>query len=280
MVNESKKELVQELVRDILQYPIIGLVDLHNLPAKQYQTMRSLLNKRNVKIRMARKRLLERALIESKRGNIDQLTAKLRGMPALIFTQDNPFALYNTIQKNKSPAAAKPGQTVNNEIMVKAGPTSFAPGPIISELAAVGIKTKVEGGKLTIMQDTMVAKEGDIVSQKLAETLKRLDIKPMEIGLNLVAVWENGVVFNAKQLHIDEAQYSSNFTSAAQWAINLAVEIAYPTADTTDLLLQRAYRDAKGLAIEQNIITAETLPDILAKADREAASVKKSAGVE
>ncbi len=280
MVNERKKELVQQLVRDIQEYPIIGVANLQSLPAKQYQMMRSMLSKKGVKMKMARKKLLQRALAESKKSSMEQLTAKLKGMPALVFTKENPFALYGMIQKNKSPAAAKPGQTVNKEIVVKAGPTSFAPGPIISELASVGIKTKVEGGKLTIMQDTTVAREGDIVSQKLAETLKRLDIRPMEIGLDLVAVWENGLVFDAKQLHIDEAEYAQNILNCAQWAMNLAIDVAYPTVDTTEMLLQKAFREAKAVAVEQNIITEETLSDILAKADAQAASVKESAGVE
>ena len=62
--------------------------------------------------------------------------------------------------------------------MIHAGPTSFAPGPIISELAAVGIKTKVEGGKLAVIQDTVIVREGQVISQKVSETLKRLDIRP------------------------------------------------------------------------------------------------------
>jgi len=71
-------------------------------------------------------------------------------------------------------------------------------------------------------------KEGDTITSNLAETLKRLDIKPMEVGLDLVAVWEDGVIFGAKQLHVDEAEYTQKFTQAAQWAMNLAVQAAIP----------------------------------------------------
>src|SRR3989338_8365771 len=102
----------------------------------------------------------------------------------------------------------------------------------------------------------------------------------MEIGLNIVAVWENGVVFNAKQLHIDEAEYTQNFAQAAQWAFNLAVEIAYPTADTTEVLVQKAFREAKALSIDQNIITDLTAGDILIKVERQAISIKDTAGIE
>jgi large subunit ribosomal protein L10 len=277
MVNEKKKELVLKTIEAIQKYPIVGVVNMENLPAQQLQKMRAMLRTKGVKIVMLRRKLITLALNEaSKAGkkNIEQLIEKMKTMPALIFTNDNPFTLYGTIQKNKSEAPAKAGQTLPKDVVVPAGATNFAPGPIISELAAVGIKTKVDNGKLTIIEDTTVAKDGDVVSPKLAETLKRLDIKPMEIGLDLVAVWENGLVFNAKELHIDEAEYIDNLTQAAKWAMNLAMESGYTTKETVELLLQKGHREAKAVAIEAAVINDDTRDDILAKSEREAQSLK------
>jgi len=279
MVSPEKQQQVQQLVQKLKEYPIIGVVNLENLPAAQFQVMRKNLLESGVVISVARKRLLQRALQESKKDHLDQLQEKLEGMPALLFSKGNPFALYSTLQKSKSEAPAKPGQKAPRDIMVKAGPTSFAPGPIISELAAVGIKTKVEQGKLSVIADTIIVKEGETISPKVAETLKRLDIKPMEIGLNLVVVWENGLVFAAKQLHIDEAEYAQKLTTAAQWAMNLAIEAAYPTQETAETLLQKAFREAKALGLEQNILTEETRGEILAKLERAAVAVKQEANL-
>ncbi len=280
MVSYAKQQLVLTISKEIQGSSVVGIVNMENLPAQQLQRMRSLLLREGVKMVMARKRLLLRALQESKKEKIEQLEEKIRGMPALILSNSNPFTLYALLQKNKSEAPAKTGQTSPKEIVVKSGPTNFAPGPIISELAAVGIKTKVEGGKLSIIQDVIVAKEGDTITAKLAETLKRLDIKPMEIGLNIVAVWENGIVFNAKQLHIDEAEYTQNLIHAAQWGFNLAMEIAYPAAATMEMLLQKAFREAKALSIEQNLLADATAGEILNKAERQAVSIKDTAGIE
>ena len=280
MVSEAKKKLVQELVHDITENPIIGVVNFENLPARQLQNMRETLLKSGVTIKMARKKLLRRALTESKQENIEQLSEKIKGMPALLFTKDNPFTLYATIQKNKSAAPAKAGQTAPKDIVVKEGATNFAPGPIISELAAVGIKTKVDGGKLAIVEDVVVAKEGDEISEALAGMLTRLDIQPMEVGLDLVSVWEKGTVFEAKQLYIDEAEYVDNFTQAAQWAFNLAMNAAYPTAETAELLVVKAFTDAKGLALEQDILTDLTAGLIVEKAQRQALSLQETAKVE
>ncbi|MBU0470066.1 MAG: 50S ribosomal protein L10 [Nanoarchaeota archaeon] len=280
MVSEKKIQLVTELIKDIKSYPIVGIVNFQNLPAQQLQKMRSMLKGKGVKMSMARKKILLLALNESGKDNIKQLAEKVRGMPALLFSKDNPFTLNSIIEKNKSEAPAKAGQTAPKDIVVKAGATSFAPGPIISELAAVGIKTKVENGKLAIISDTTVAKEGAEISQKLADTLKRLDIKPMEVGLDLVAVWEDGLVFDAKQLHIDEKEYEQNIILAAQWALNLALEAGVLTAETTGLMLQKAYREAKAVAVEAAVMTEETKEEILAKSEREALSVKKEANIQ
>ena|SRR3989344_2825765 len=280
MVSEIKKKLVQRITAAVKDYPVVGVVNLQSLPAQQLQKMRALLLKNGVEIVMARKRLLYRSLDNSGNENIEQLRDKIKGMPALLFSRSNPFTLYKSIQKNKSEAAAKAGQIAPKDIIVKAGPTNFAPGPIISELAAAGIKTKVESGKLAIIDNVTVAKEGTEISAKLAETLKRLDIKPMEVGLNLVAVWEKGIVFDAKQLHIDEAEYINKITEAARWSINLAVEAAITSPETTELLLQKAFREAKAIALEQHILIDETKEEILSKIEAQAKFLKEAAKLE
>jgi large subunit ribosomal protein L10 len=279
MVSNKKKTLVQSLISKIKSNPIVGVVNLHSLPAQQLQNMRAMLRNKEVDLVMARRKLIIRALKEADIKNIDALIAKVTGMPALLFTDSNPFSLASLIQKNKSEAPAKAGHIAPKDITVSAGMTSFAPGPIISELAAAGIKTKVTNGKLEIIADTIIAKEGDEITAKLAETLKRLDIKPMEVGLDLVAVYEDGLVFESKQLIVDEEEYTQNITQAAQWAMNLALEAAYPCAETAELLLQKAFREAKAVAVEGAVLNDDTRDELLAKVEAQANSVKAKANL-
>ena len=96
----------------------------------------------------------------------------------------------------------------------------------------------------------------------------------MEVGLNLVAVWEDGLVFSAKQLYVDEKEYAQNFAQAATWAMNLAVEAAYPTLETTELLLQKAFREAKAVGVEYVIVNKDTSDEIIARSERQALSLK------
>jgi len=280
MVAEKKKQFVQQLTEQIKSHSVLALVNMQHLPAQQLQNMRYTLRQKGIILTMARKKLLQLALKNSQKKNVEQLIEKIKGMPALLLAKENPFTLYAILQKSKSAAPAKPNQEAPTDIVVPAGKTNFAPGPIISELANVGIKTKVDGGKLAILENTTVAKEGETISSKLAEMLKRLDIKPMEVGLDLVAALEEGKIFDAKQLHIDEAEYLNNITTAFQEALNLSVELALPTTDNIELLLQKAFQESRSLSLDQDILTDLTTEEILAKTEQQALSLKDSAKIE
>ena len=237
-VADYKKEIVNKLVDLINQNPIIAIVNMENLPAPQLQNMRAQLRS-NFVITMTKKRLIKLAFekTKSKKHGVEKLEAYLGGMPALIFTKENPFKLSRTLQKNKSPAPAKAGQTAPRDIVVSKGATSFAPGPIIGELALAGIKAGVEAGKVTIKEDIVVANAGDKIKPKVAEILTRLGIQPMEVGLDLVAVYENGLIYGRDVLSVDEKEYKNRLANASRWAFNLANYVSYPTKGTIKLLI-------------------------------------------
>lgn len=263
-VSQQKKDVVSEFTELIDKYKIVGAVNMENLPAKQLHNMRVKLRD-SVLIKMSKRRLLKVAIEKAKKEGIQELTPYLKGMPALLFTNESPFTLFKTLKKNKSTTAIKGGQIAPNDITVPAGPTNFAPGPIIGELGGVGIKAGIDGGKVAIKQDSLVAKEGDVVSAKLAAILTRLGIEPMEVGLDLTAVYENGEILTKAVLDIDEDAYIADITSAAGWAFNLAVESAYPTLDTAEVLLQKAFSESRNLAINEYILTDMTAGDTLAR---------------
>jgi len=209
------------------------------------------------------------------RVGIEKLDEYIKiGMPALLFTKENPFALYKTLKKSKSKAAAKPGQTAPYDLVIPAGPTPFSPGPVISEFAQIGVKAGVEGGKVAIKQDAVVAKLGEPITSGVASMLARLGITPMEIGLNLLAVYEKGTVYPKSVLDIDETKFMQDLTNAIMSGLNLAVDVAYPTTDTTELLLQKAWREAKAVAIEGSILASGIVEDVLGNAERIAISMK------
>lgn len=279
-VSKYKKDVVANLVKLIIEYPIIGALNMESLPAPALQKIKAQLREKAI-LTMTKRRLMKVAFEEAEKTKpgILAIVEHLKGMPALMFTKENPFTIYNTIKKSKSPAPAKAGQTAPKDIEVKAGVTPFLPGPVIGELGAFGIKTGVEGGKVAIKEDKVVVKEGEEISIALAGILSRLGIEPMEVGLDITAVYEEGVIYGRSVLDIDEDKFLANLGQAATWARNLAIDIAYLTKDTIELLLIKAYKNTKALALEANILADGVKEDILAKAERQMQSLKSIANV-
>ncbi|RLE46059.1 50S ribosomal protein L10 [Candidatus Woesearchaeota archaeon] len=271
---ESKKQVVAKIIKLAKENPIIGIINMENLPAGNLQKIKAKL-RGQIELVMTRKTLIKLALKELKLKNGDKLIESLKGMPALLFTKENPFKIYKIIKQNKSPAPAKPGQIAPYDITIPAGPTPFGPGPIISEFAQLGIKAGVEGGKVAIKEDTVVVKEGEPIKEKLAGMLQKLGIEPMEIGLNLTLVYEKGTIYPKKVLDIDEKQFMQDIITAASKARNLALEIGLATKDTIEELLIKANRQAKQLAKEGNILTKENIGEILGKAQAQAQEIQK-----
>jgi len=279
-VAEYKKKIVKDIADLIMKYPIIGAINVENIPAPQMSIMRAKLRGR-AELRMTKRRLIKLAIaqVKDKKKGIGDIEKHLLGLPALLFSNENPFKLFALLKKNQSPAPAKPGQTAPFDIIIPAGPTPFAPGPIISEFGAVGIKTGVEGGKVSVKSDSIVAKQGDKIKPKVAELLARLDVKPMKIGLDLVAVYENGIIYGKDVLNIDEEEFAAKLGNCRRWAFNLAIFTAYPTKDTTKHLIGKAFRDARAICVSQGIVADKIIGDLLAKAEMQASGLKQTANI-
>lgn len=272
-VSETKKRTVDEFTKLIQEYPVIAIVDVENLPAKQLMLMRSSLRGKAY-LRLTKHRLMKIALEKSGKKEIEKLADHFKGMPAMLFSKDNPFTLFKILKKNKSSAPIKAGQTTPKDILVKKGGTNFAPGPIIGELGAFGIKAGIENGKVAIKEDKLVAKEGDTINAKLAEILQRLEIYPMEIGLNLTAAYENGQILTKNVLDIDEEAFLESIKQAYTEALKLTITTVIPTKDNITMLIQNAHKNASALAIEQMILTTDNKEQILAKVEAQATNVK------
>ncbi len=277
-VAEQKKKWVAELASLMVNNKVVGVVNMENLPAKQLTIMRAKLRDR-VQIKMAKRRFINIAIDQAKsqKKDLEKLKPLLKGMPALIFTKENPFGLAKTLKQNKSKAAAKAGQTAPANIVIPAGPTQFAPGPIISDLSSIGLKTGVEGGKVSVREEKTVIKEGEKFTQKLADVLGKLGMTPMEIGLALTAVYEDGIIYGKDILAIDQTQLLNDLKRAAQEALAVSIEAEYATKDNITQLIARSFNEAKHVAIAHQVITDVVTEHMIKQATREAKNIAKHA---
>lgn len=249
-VSEAKKKEVERLVKLLKEAKNIGIVDLTSLPSAQFQKLKSKL-KDKLAITVSKKSLIKIALerLKAEKKGIEKLEESLENcMPALLMTEQDAFKVAKALNKNKSNMAAKPGQVTPKDIIIPEGPTSFPPGPIIGELGQAGIIAAVEDGKIVVKQEKLLAKSGDILNEKQTSVLDKFGIEPMEIGLNLRSIFQDGQIFKSDVLSISEKEYIENLQNSYTEALNLAVFVAYPTQETTEILLQKAEREAIALS--------------------------------
>ena len=264
-VAEWKKEEIKELKTLIESHPVVGMADLSDIPAPQLQKMRQSL-RGNAKIKMSRKTLMDLALNDSGKTKVETLSNYMDGQPALIFTEMNPFKLYKILEGSKTPAPARAGSISLDDIVVPKGDTGFMPGPILGELQKIGIPAKIEKGKIVITEDKTIVAEGEEISRDVASMLTRLDIYPMEVGIDLKAAYEDETIYTSDILTIDEEQTLSDVQKAYAQAINLSINAVVFNSVSTPALISKAAGEALNLALNAEVITSKTTDLLLAKA--------------
>ena len=264
-IPEWKREEVDELVEFIDSYASVGIVGVAGIPSRQLQAMRRELHG-SAGVRMSRNTLTTRALEEVDDG-VEALTEYVSGQVALVGTNDNPFGLFKQLEASKTPAPINEGEVAPNDIVIPEGDTGVDPGPFVGELQTVGASARIMDGSIKVTEDSTVLEEGEVVDNDLANVLVELGIEPKEVGLDLRAVYSEGVLFEPEELELDVDEYEADIRSAAAAARNLSVNAAYPTAATAGTLLAKASGEAKSVGLFAEIESPDVVPDLIGKAD-------------
>jgi len=258
-----KVNQIEELKKVISSHRVLAIANFEKVPANLMQKIKREL-KGSAELRVVKKTLLNLAL-DSVGGGCKKLKEYAKGQVAIIATNENPFKIYKKLESLKVDSPLKPNQISPIDVVVKEGPTSLPPGPAMAELQMAGIPAAVEKGKVVIKKAATVVKAGEVVKPEVAKALEKLNIKPLKIGLETLAVYD-GVILTPELLKIDEESVLKDFQNAYRIAINLAVNCCYVTKETAEILLIKGYMDARNLAINAGILEKELMPDLLIKA--------------
>lgn len=244
-----KKDEVKEITQILVENPVLAVVSIGSIPSPNMQKIRAGLRGK-AQVRSGKNNLLQIALdeAEKERPGVKELEKLMAGQTALVGTKLNPFALYKQFTASRTRAAAKAGQAAPFDIEVQKGDTPFKPGPIVGELQKAGIPAAIDSGKVVIKSTKTVVKKGEAISADLAMALDKLGIHPIEIGLDVKGVWENGVIYKADVLAIDETKFRSDLAAAVRSALGVALEIGWATKTTIGPLVGKGVKSALAVA--------------------------------
>ncbi|MEM3403705.1 MAG: 50S ribosomal protein L10 [Nitrososphaeria archaeon] len=261
----TKKEQMFKNIQSLSkEYKYICIARLEKIRSVQLMMLRKMLRD-DTKLSVIKNRVALKALKEAKLEGIEKIEDKFSGQILLIFTNQNPFKLSILLSRNKVSLPAKAGDIASEDILVPAGNTGLAPGPVLSEFKEVNVPTKIDGGSIWIAKDTVVARKGDVISPKLAGLLNRLNIKPIKAGLTITFALMENTLLSEDELLLDLEKLSEDLQKAYFEARNLAINLSYYTKDVIIDLLCKAYLDAQNLAMNSDYISKDDVEKLLIK---------------
>jgi large subunit ribosomal protein L10 len=267
-VLEEKIGEVEDIKELLKGYKSIGLASLQKVRAAQLQALKKKLAG-DVYMKVLKNTLTKLALEGMDDADLKKLEEHLEGANLFLFTDLNPFKLALLLEHGKVKTTAKSGDISAMDVVIPEGSTGQPPGPIISQLNAVGLPTRIESGSVWVSKDTLVVRKGEVISERLAAVLSKLGIKAVEAGLSMKVVLDEGLIIPGDMLKIDVEETRRSIEENNKAAFALSLTIAYPTSENMVMLLQDAQQKAFALSLNAAVPTKETMADLIRKAHME-----------
>lgn len=247
LTKQKKQETVANLVKDLNEHNVIAIASSEGLPSRQYNLVKKK-TRGKAKFDVARITLIKRAIEASdKKEQLKPLEQHLGNASVLVVSRLDAFKLFKLFKQSKSKTGAKPGAIAPSDIVIPAGETNLAPGPVLTELKQAKIDARIQGPKVVIAKDATVARKGEAITEPVAKILNKLGIEPFEVGMSVKVVFDNGTLYAGETLDVDEEAIKSNLALAYQQALNLAVFAEIYNKDSTPAIIAKASREANAL---------------------------------
>ncbi|CAE7936507.1 RPP0A, partial [Symbiodinium sp. KB8] len=107
---------------------------------------------------------------------------------------------------------------------------------------ALNIATKISRGQIEIVSRVHLIHAGEKVGNSEAALLQRLNVRPFTYGIEVQYVYDDGEIFNASVLDIDEQGIVNRFMNAAKYVAALSRYIGYPTRASLVHTINYAYK--------------------------------------
>ncbi len=256
----KKAKKVEEILSKMKKYKSVALIELKNLPDVLLQKSRKKIRE-DGEVISARRAVFERVF--SADPKLKKFLEKINEPVSLILSNKSPFELAQFFNQNKKKMAAKVGQISPYEIIVPEGETELPPGPALSELKTAGLAVQIKAGKIAVSKDSVLAKKGEVITDKKAKALQMLGILPFEKGINIVYAYDGEYLYTPQVLAIDLNYVNNGIINSYNLGKNLSINAKYPVKSTIGVFITNAYMQGKNFSINGKIYSKETIGQLL-----------------
>ncbi len=274
-----KIEVVNELSEKVSKSKVSAIVSIKGISNNQLQKIRRDL-RGEMDLKVTRGTLIGIALEKSGVKGFKHLQDILAGQVAVLTTNSPPSATYEKLSRTKQKSAAKGGEVAENDIIIEAKETSFPPGPMVSEFQKVGLQTAIEKGKIVIKKESVFVKKGEVISKEKAGILKKLEIFPLIVGIDMKGALFEGIFFDEGALSITPSSVLQDVSKALMSAKKIALATKFVVPEIITELLVEARVNAESLAIAAGVVDEKNIELFILKAIRDAAALNSTVSPE
>jgi len=246
----KKQEYFEKLIDLVLNTPQALIVGITNVRSKQMQDIRMDLRGRAV-VLMGKNTMIRKAMqIGHERhpeAGMDKVRAAMVGNIGFIFaTNCSLDDIRKVLGERRLKAPAKAGQLSMVDLSLPAGPTGMDPSAT-GFFQTLNIPTKIVKGQIELVADFQMLKVGDKVSASAAALLTKLAIRPFEYGMTVDMVYQDGSVFPAEVLDIQDHVLIQKFMAGIANMAAFSREIGIPTEAGLPHAFGNAFRNVAAL---------------------------------
>lgn len=246
----KKQEYFEKLIDLVLNTPQALIVGITNVRSKQMQDIRMDLRGKAI-VLMGKNTMIRKAMqIGHERhpeAGMDKVRTAMVGNIGFIFaTNCSLDDIRKVLNERRLKAPAKSGQISMVDLSLPAGPTGMDPSAT-GFFQTLNIPTKIVKGQIELVGDFQMLKTGDKVSASAAVLLTKLAIKPFEYGMTVDMVYQDGSVFPAEVLDIQDHVLIQKFMAGISNMAAFSRELGIPTEAGLPHAFGNAFRNVAAL---------------------------------
>jgi len=233
-------------------YKSIFVVGVDNVASQQMHEIRISLRGEGV-VLMGKNTMVRRAfkgfIADGQLAEVEKLLPFVKGNVGFVFTNADLKTVRDKILANRVAAPARAGAVAPADVWVPAGNTGMEPGKT-SFFQALGVPTKIARGTIEITTDLKLVEANTKVGASESVLLNMLNISPFTYGMTISQIYDEGQVFDASVLDIEESQLLKAFGTAISIIAQISLAVGFPTLPSVIHSVINSYKNILSVAIE------------------------------
>jgi len=180
-------------------------------------------------------------------AGLDSLRSCMKGNLGFVFATNCTLdEIRECLNKHTLASNAKAGQTSMVDLNIPSGPTGMDPSQT-SFFQTLNIATKIVKGQIELVSDFKVLTNGEKVSAGAAVLLGKLGICPFTYKMEVDMVFQDGSVFPAAVLDVQESVLIQKFMSGLANMAAFSRELGVPTEASLPHAFGNAFKNVAAL---------------------------------